>query len=317
MPNSTAVHSTQTNYKNQNHEQSMKHTKHLFIAVITASATFLSCAKQSLVEVKELDPASDAALIAGIEKGNDPGIPFPDGARVYHEAGKDKMRIVLPEGYAWLMTDIITDEWLEPADEGAGDDAAGVTCNCTSGSGCSPVKFKKKYYCVLGDGCNVCTRTTTRASGEPVKIAGIYNTSLGITLLTRTAAEGLKAAVTSTRETIVGNAAPALFRVKGVKETLMQLYHFIYEDNIPDFIISNTGRIPPGYVYAAINIYGNLAAIPIPQAMADRDFYLADADGGSATCRCNDANPGGCKKDSFLGAVFCDAGNCKSCSLLD
>jgi hypothetical protein len=280
------------------------------LAAFTAGA----CSKKEEITLKELDPVTDAALIAGIEQSAEPGIPFPEGSRAFYD-GKDKTRIVLPEGYYFAMRST-TDEFLEPAD---GDGEAGVTCTCTSGSGCSPVKAKGKYYCVLGESCNSCDKKTSRISGDAVQIVGVYNPSLGITLLTRNKneADGLKAAFMSTANDLLGNAYPTLFRIKGVKEELQQLYNFIYGTAIPAFITENSAVLPPGYRYAAISIYGNLAAIPIPESMAERDFYLLDGDGGTA-CRCNDVPAaGGCKKNSLLGAVFCDAGNCKSCSLLD
>jgi hypothetical protein len=285
--------------------------KQFLLITITFSLLMAGCHKESTLAVKELDPEKDAKLAAGILQSHEDGIPFPDGTKVLLLESGDT-RLVLPEGYHFIMTDLVTGEIVDPGD----DEEAGVTCTCTKGSGCTPVKFRKKYYCVMDDGCSSCDKSTTSATGAKVKISGIYNEDEGISILVKNTAAGLKKELTSTIDQTLGNAGSALFKTPGIKEELIQLYHFIYDNHIPAFITANEKTIPNGYGYIAVSIHGNIAAIPVPENMITSSYYRVD-DEGKASCKCNDATPVGCEKDSYFGAVFCEAKGCKSCSLLD
>jgi hypothetical protein len=285
--------------------------KQNFLVTIAFSFLLAGCQKERNLAIKELNPEKDARLIAGILQSSEDGIPFPEGTKVLElESGDTKL--ILPDGYHFIMTDLATGELVDPGE----DEEAGVTCTCTKGSGCSPVKFRKKYYCVMEDGCSSCDKSTTSATGAKVKISGIYNEEEGISILVKTAAAGLKKELTSTIDQTTGNAGTALFKIPGIKEELLQLYNFIYEDNIPAFITANEKTIPKGYGYIAVSIRGNIAAIPVPEDMIAENYYRVD-DEGKPSCKCNDANPVGCEKDSYFGATFCEAKGCKSCSLLD
>lgn len=283
------------------------------LSLVLVLGFFTSCKKEQQLQVRELDEIADAKIIQSIKQTGDKGIPFPDGS-IAVKLSDGRTKIVLPEGYSFLMVDPETAELI---DDG-GEEEAGVTCTCNTGTGCSPVKYKGKYYCVMGENCSVCTKSTSRISGETVKIAGVYRKNSGITVLSKTPETGLKAELTSTKKDIIGNASSALFQIPNVKQELLDLYKFIYGKEIPSFILNNEQQIPKGYKYIAINIYGNEAAIPVPASQVDESEYVVDdGEDGAITCKCNDSKPTGCKKDSFLGAVFCDAGSCRSCSLND
>lgn len=286
-----------------------------FFSLLLLLGLLYSCKKQDRVQIRELNEVADAKLIQSIEQSGEDGIPFPDGSTAV-SLPDGRIKIILPEGYKFLLLNPETLELVEGTDEG--EEEAGITCTCTSGTGCSPVKYKRKYYCVMGETCATCTKSTTRVSGEPVILAGVYNTNSGITVLSKTKAEGLKGELTSLKSELLGNASSALFKVKGVRQELLDLYTFIYGKDIPDFILNNSGKIPAGYQYIAISIYGNEAAIPVPLAqITESEYVVSNPEDGGATCKCNDTTPKGCKKDSFLGAVFCDAGGCRSCTLND
>ena len=274
---------------------------------------FTSCKKEQQIQVRELDEIADAKIIQSIQQTGDDGIPFPDGS-VAVKLTDGRTKIVLPEGYRFLMVDPETAMLI---DDG-GEEEVGVTCTCTNSTGCSPVKYKSKYYCVMGENCSTCTKSTSSISGESVEIAGVYKENDGITVLSKTPETGLKAELTSTKNELVGNATSALFQIPRVKQDLLDLYKFIYGKEIPSFILNNEKQIPKGYKYVAINVYGNEAAIPVPTSQVDESEYVVDdGEDGATTCKCNDTRPTGCKKSSFLGAVFCDAGGCHSCSLND
>lgn len=277
----------------------------------TAIAVLLltGCRKDNTLVVKELNPEFDAKIIAGILQSPEKGIPFPEGTQAtLTESGM--VQLVLPEGYHYIVTRPGSDE-LQILNS---DEALGVTCNCTKGNNCTPVKYKNKYYCVMGDGCSSCDKATTLDEVD-VDVEGLYNENIDITLLVKKQERGLAAAGTSTLAETIGQANAALFKQSFVKEGLFKLYNFIYEGKIPSFITNNEPTIPQGYRMVAVNVYGNVAAIPIPVNMAKEDSFIeVDA---KASCKCNDASPTGCTRGSFFGAVYCEAGSCKSCSLID
>lgn len=282
------------------------------LSLVFLLGLFASCKKEQQVQVRELDNVADAKTIQSIKQSGDNGIPFPVGS-IAVKLSDGRTKIVLPKGYKFLMVNPKTDVLVD--DDG---EAAGVTCTCTSGTGCSPVKYKGKYYCVMGENCSVCDKTTSSESGETVEIVGVYKVNSGITVLSKSFETGLKAELTSMKSSLVGNVSAALFQIPIVKQELLDLYKFIYGEKIPSFILTNEGRIPQGYKYIAISVYGNEAAIPVPASQVDETVYVIDeGKDGAAACKCNDAKPTGCKKSSFLGAVFCDAGSCTSCSLND
>lgn len=266
------------------------------------------CRKESDLIVRELNPDLDAKIIAGIVQSPEKGIPFPEGTKaMLTESGM--VQLILPKGYHYIVTKAGSDDPQILNTE----EALGVTCNCTKGNNCTPVKYKGKYYCVMGDGCSSCDKSATIDEIE-VDVKGLYNENADITLLVKKQAQGLAAMGTSTLAETIGGANAALFKQPFVKEGLFKLYNFIYEDNIPSFIVNNEKNVPAGYRMVAVNIYGNIAGIPIPSNMMKDNFLELDA---KTVCQCNDTSPVGCEKDSFFGAVYCEAKGCKSCSLLD
>lgn len=283
------------------------------LGILIAALFFLAmqgCRKENEIFIKELDPQKDAAIIAGIEQSPHQGIPFPEGTRAI--AGKDgSVRLLLPDGYHY----IVQKKGSKDPEILRSDETLSVTCTCTKGSDCTPLRYKGKYYCVMGGGCSSCDKATTLDDFE-VEVVGVFNENADITLLVNKQVDGLAAIGTSTLEEIIGSANTALFKSPTVKSGLMKFYDFIYEGAIPQFIQNNEIQLPNGYRMVAVSIYGNLAAIPIPESML-KDNYITVDDGGKTTCQCLDANPSGCEKNSILGAVFCEAKTCKSCSLID
>ena len=280
----------------------------LICAPVIISLT--ACNKEKQITVRELDAAnsSDRKIIDAINESDEDGIIFPEGAKAY-KLKTGKTRIMLPAGMKYIFRDKKTNQLFD----GGGVD---VTCTCTDGTGCSPVKQKGKYYCVMGEDCKTCTKSTASLQGAEVTVAGVYNKGMGMSIITKTAQQGLKDAVTSTPDKIITNATDAFFAANNIRPLLMQFYTFIYCDSIPSFILQNKPETPDGYTYIGINIYGNLAAVPVPADMAEPYLYLVSTD-NKISCNCNDTKPKGCVKNSFLGAVYCDATGCKSCTLID
>lgn len=271
-------------------------------------ASFQSCETSNVIDVRELDPNSDKAIIAAIAASGEKGIPFPEGSTVEIKE-KGVFELKLPKGKKFIFTDPITGNYIDDGD------AATVTCKCTTGSGCSPVKVRGSYYCVMGDKCSSCDKTVS-LRGRNVLIDGIIDIDKNITLLTRNADEkGFRKDFTSTKNEAGSCATKGVLLSPVVQQSLKEFYNLIYEGEVPSFILSNSENIPKEYKYVVIDLFGNTAAIPFPVDKIDTSMYLID--GGSESCKCNDAKPKGCKKESLMGAVYCDAGSCVSCSLID
>lgn len=283
--------------------------KTLFITLCFL-ASVVSCQKEELVDVRELDPKLDARFISLIEEmGN--GIPFPDGSTATR-LPDGSMKLTLPEGFRYLFSDSKTNMLIE---EGGGE--LGVTCTCTSGTGCSPVKFKNKYYCIVEDDCKVCVKSASLLNGNSVNIRGIYKPEAGITMISTKKQNGFFGLFTSLKSDVIGTPTPTFFELPEVKKQVFELYHFIYGKEIPPFILNNVETLPKGYVYIAINIMGNEAALPFPTEKLGSGEYIIATDGGDVSCKCNDTKPSGCSLNSVWGVKYCSAGSCHSCSLID
>ena len=193
-----------------------------------------------------------------------------------------------------------------------------MTCNCTSGTDCSPVERSGKYYCVMGPTCNLCSKKTT-SNGKEVKITGIYSQSFGISFIS-SSPEGENGTVSSLafskKNELLGNATSSLFAIPDVQDEILNVYNFIYNNNIPAFITHNSNIIPAGYKFVEVSIYGNLALLTVPAAMVDNRFvsYETTTGAGGHSCSCL-SGTSGCIKNSLFGAKFCEAGNCKTCKL--
>ncbi|MEY5068588.1 MAG: hypothetical protein RLZ47_450 [Bacteroidota bacterium] len=278
--------------------------------------TAFACSKEGSISIRELSDKTDGNLINKIKSEViAPGIPFPDGS-IVSSLDDNTMKIKLPKFHKFLMTNPNNGEVIEETGEDDGSEI-GVTCNCTQGTGCSPVKYRRKYYCVSNDGCSTCVLKTSLISGEPIKIVGLYNPEEGVTVITKAKETGIKGALTSTKADLIGIASINFFKINKVKQALLDFYRLIYEDQIPAFILNNDLKAPAGYKYIAINIFGNEAAVPVPNDKLDGSEIIIGNEEADFKCKCNDVNGKGCLKKTFMGAQFCEAGSCHSCSLID
>ncbi|MGB0788274.1 MAG: hypothetical protein ACPGQR_01935 [Marinirhabdus sp.] len=102
-----------------------------------------------------------------------------------------------------------------------------------------------------------------------------------------------------------------------VQKSLYELYALLYKNETPPFIKANK-TIPnyDRYVYAKALVYGMQMYIPIPKAFAKDSYIIIDRAARGHSCDCNSGN-NGCVKKSLLGAKYCDAGPCSSCTLID
>lgn len=273
----------------------------LFLVFIIISINITSCLQDenSQIEVIELENEQDINKI--IESG-EIGIPFPEGSQVFKY--DDKYLFKLPQDHYYLVKDKNSGEIFDV-------DMLGVTCSCTSGSGCSPVSYKGSSYCVMASGCHVCSKTTTASKNGfeyDVEFIGLINEIVGVNFLGK---EDLFL-VKSNNNKFNYSLTKEFFESEFVKNELHTLNKLIYNGNIPEFILNNDIQIPNNYEYVNIDFYGNNFLFILPIEII-KDLNLDIIEKSAASCSCSQGT--GCKMRKLLGAVYCDAGNCTICSL--
>lgn len=151
------------------------------------------------------------------------------------------------------------------------------------------------------------------------ELVGLIDEESGITFLSRTDFSDHFFTQTSLEKSLLSNASfSEMFEIEGVKHNLMGTYKFIYPDGIPSFILNNE-KIPKGFTLVKVNIFGNLAAIPIPENYVQSFHFEIDTEhdpDGGFSCKCYSGSSG-CIKRTFMGAKFCEAKDCTSCSLIN
>lgn len=295
----------------------------LFIFIIPIFTLF-SCESNEEIEPQNL---TDKEIINLIEANNLKGTPFPEGSKIIKTNDPSTSIIKLPEDVFYVIEDTNGETTL--ASE------TSLTCKCTQGTGCSPLIYKGDSFCVMNSGCKVCSQSngyTDEISPEGkgtlkksliqkqnINIVGVLDKRKGVTIL----GNNDNMFITKKLETNSYTISSSFFNNKEVKEELKNLYELIYNGNIPQFIINNEVT-PSDYGYASVNFYGNYIKIPIPKnynkimnkgvestnSNPVDEIFVED---GGGTCKCTQGS--GCVYKSMLGAKYCDAGNCKTCTL--
>lgn len=288
--------------------------------------TFFACSGDD-TSVRELNEVTDADIIRSIHENGQKGIPFPEGSTV-QKTNVDNFTISLPYGYFYVVKDINSSKSLSPQTQFLS--ALSVTCKCTKGSGCSPVKYEDDYYCVMNSGCQSCTMSTTKSSksnGSEVEILGLINKNVGITLISDQEIPKYKKGdlinhenFIKNKEVIHGNAFAELFEIKEVKKYFTKLG----EDYKENMIKPNS--------YAFLNVFGNLMLVPYLSNSVNfeindvkyeaKSIQAATLELAAAKVSCSCSQGSGCTKKKysvpFVGtAYYCDAGNCTECTLND
>ncbi|MDO4224806.1 MAG: hypothetical protein Q4C75_02820 [Bergeyella zoohelcum] len=284
-----------------------------FVLLMLVGFLFNSCSREEVMEIPEI---TNKETILKLQESGVRGIPFPEGSQAIRVASEvDIMKIVLPkevyfvvkneEGKVFKISEI------------------GVRCRCSLGSGCSPISAMGQYFCLMNDGCKVCSSKpvteVTPNSGkfdENVTIVGVMDERRGLAVFSD------KKGLFSTNESAKQyGITEDFFECKEVKSALEDFYNAVYGNNIPDFIKNNTGKLPKGHVYIKIDLFGNNILLPTPKY--DKDGYemfsdVEEIDGDigeieGTLCRCYKGK--GCTLGSKFGAKYCDAGKCSDCAL--
>lgn len=229
--------------------------------MLLCMAFVVGCSKTAEVNVRELSFDEDAEIIEFIKTFGDEGIPFPEGCITTKENNVYYVR--LPQGYTYLLSDSSKEE-IELRES----DVVGVKCECTEGTGCDPVAFDGKFYCVMKSGCKSCNReyifkddpggNLNKGGNKRVTVLGMINRNVGITMLCENDLpepedeidETLRGTIRG-KNVIHGNAFSELFELQDVADRLEQLYESQPEN----------GLEPNAWAY--MNVYGNAMLLPI------------------------------------------------------
>lgn len=272
--------------------------------------TLISCNEDEYLQVPELE---NKELLRIIEESGNKGLPFPEGTKV-EKKDDETFTLTLPKGFKYAYYSIASDGKISPYLEFT--DTANVTCSCTNGTGCSPVKVKGEYYCVMNSDCKSCNLSTSKIlnkSKTEIKIVGLINESIGISFISDE-----KSYLTTSEDLIHSySISSELIESDFIKKSLMELYSTLYEDKIPPFILRNE-EAPSEFVYVKSNLFGNLILLPFPKeevktANLRLEFFDSNAE---VSCSCLSGSKG-CTKKGMLGAKYCDAGDCRTCKLSD
>ncbi|WP_234111724.1 hypothetical protein [Chryseobacterium sp. R2A-55] len=277
-----------------------------FIFILFFGLLLSSCTRNEEINVKEL---TDQVQIDNLQKSGIRGIPFPKSSKAMR-VKDDVTDIILPDD-VFFIAKILSGE---NAGQVINTSVARVTCSCTKGSGCSPVVYSGNYYCVMNSGCTSCSMSTSaNKNNESLQIVGIIDTRNPVKFFAKQESRFTVKEVSVPNQYFISED---FFKNEYVKNEINNIYKFIYGENIPEFIKTNSNEIPDGYGYVKANFFGNEIMFPIEKKNAFMDGIALDFTLASKVS-CNCSKGSGCKLGSILGTKYCDAGGCTVCTLID
>lgn len=235
---------------------------------------------------------------------------IPEGSSIVYDKTKNTFNFTLNNDY--LICGVDSNGYLKVAVKG------NISCKCTKGSGCNPF--------IVNEGAIVgCTVTTCMACSMSTSIVSDNNQ---IELSKASIIDGTKKIHFITeKEELLSSKCPesAMLNDKWLENEIVN-FTKSYQGNKLDKVKlakTNEDLKAIGYLYMPVNVYGYLYFLPVEEKLIiSSNLDLNSAlkymmDGGSTTCKCNAGS--GCtkkSKDVFIGsAIWCEAGNCSSCTL--
>ena len=258
--------------------------KYYFLALL-ALASLVGCTTESTVPEDTRFQGNELTFRADHPDFSPFGIPFPEGTLFVF--GEGELRFTLPDPYFAVGIDI-NGNYHTSAIGGSGS----VTCTCTEGSGCDPVKSGGDYGCLIKDGCSSCDKDKASISGVSVALEDIVILSSELDLFVET--------------------------FKDLNEKYLLPAAFIDYEPIANLL----GELERNFLESAIgerktifiNTYGYILPIEIPADIDNTSVAFLNGEGsGGETCSCNVA--GDCPKKKKLIVVYCDSDNCTSCTM--
>jgi len=216
-------------------------------------------------------------------------LPFPVGTAFTFNG--NELKFDLPEPYYILGKS--ADGNLYRSTEGG---SGGVTCSCTKGSGCDPIKSSGDYGCLLKAGCSSCDKSTSSISGVDVELVEIIimNPEYGI----------------------------GIDNFSQLNNNILLPESFIEAKEIVDLITNLNSMMTNSTTnekkVVLLNAFGYILPLEIPSDMDNTSIFFrrvgGDDDAAGVSCSCNIAGRS-CPKESKFGVVWCKSDNCTSCSM--
>lgn len=213
-------------------------------------------------------------------------IPFPEGTTF--EITGNELHFTLPDPYFIVGYD--SEGGFHQSTIGG---SGGVTCKCTEGSGCNPIKAKGEYGCLMTQKCKTCTQSSASISGVDVPLTNIAIFSSNINLF-----------VDDFSQLDGKYLLPHNFLdFPPISDILTELQNNMQGGNTSDMKI------------VFLNLYDYILPIAVPSDMDNTSLSLASDNGGDRgeVCTCNIG--ASCPRKSKFGVVWCDADNCTSCTM--
>ncbi|QHN64935.1 hypothetical protein [Bergeyella cardium] len=284
-----------------------------FFILVSIGLVLSSCSMEDEINVQEITSKN---VIAEIKATGAKGIPFPEGSKATTLGSKDFVKITLPEDVYYVIKD----------EEGnvSRVSTLGIRCKCLKGAGCSPGTYDGRYFCTAELGaCSLCEvhaglieSLSAKGEQKEVQIVGVMDERED--KFGAYAKRGGFGQIEREKEpTIQYGITEDFFKCKEVHEALMELYSAVYrthyDEEIPDFIKSNSDTIPSDHVYIRASLFGNTVFLPTPKELAiEAGLEMVD-DISKIHCTCSQGT--GCTKDRVYVVVFCNAGNCSDCTM--
>jgi hypothetical protein len=254
------------------------------ILAITAIAIY-SCAKSDNTTRVNNNTAEKRTVDPNLYKSFK--LPFPEGTTFNFNG--NELQFVLPKPYYILGKGVDGNFYRSVAGGGGG-----VTCTCTKGSGCDPIKSGSDYGCLMKDGCTSCDKSAASIAGINVELTEI---------------------VILNPESSIG-----VDRFSQLDGKLLLPKDFIESEDISNLIHGLNSNMVQSTSsekkVVFLNAYGYILPVEVPTDMDNTSISFIAAGGGGTgvSCSCNIAGKE-CPKESKWGVVWCNSNNCTSCTM--
>jgi len=253
--------------------------KKSILLLIIMLSVFCSCSQKEA----KLDATIDDAIVQSRNSNQSFisfNLPFPEGT--YFEIVESVLYFSLPEKYYLVGLDE-KGNYHRSAPGGSGS----VTCECTEGSGCDPIRQGNDVGCLMKDGCSKCTKSS-------VSIIGVYQDLVDI---------------------IIMHPESSLF-ISDFSQIENQYFlpgsflDYLEFENILNEIRLSQSKMPESdRKIVFINAHGYI--LPIELKLGGDNVSIVSED---ISCSCNVS--GSCpKKKHWSGVVWCDSDDCTKCTM--
>lgn len=254
--------------------------KNLLMIIVAALTLFCSCDKNN---VKNDNKAKSYQLEKEVIDNDQVfvpfNIPFPEGTT--YEIKGSEMYFTLPDDYYAVGIDA-DGNYYKSAEGGSGS----ITCACTEGSGCDPIKQGDEVGCLMKNGCSECSKTIS-------KIKDVSHNLIDLIII-----RPVTNLFISKFEQIEGNyfLPSAFIEYPEILELLTE-------------IKSEQDKMESDTEVVFINVFGYIIPLEIKTAPGHTALV-----GSKITCTCNVS--GSCPKEShWSGVVWCNTNNCTNCTM--